>query len=169
MAAELNTVGSGRLHSRHCVVQTGKINISILTVSCSFSKYSKVKQKMLCWAWKTEGFADAVKLGSFQIYILPYTSKLFPFFAQWCFHKASKGQLQCKTFRDNLGIQKTEMFKSSPEFPHLMTALPSPKYTTASPKEDATPLHSGTEWGWPGSPSGSLQRPTALSSEYTDN
>lgn len=46
----------------------GKINISILTVSCSFSKHSKVK---LCWAWMTKGFADAVKWGSFQTYILP--------------------------------------------------------------------------------------------------
>lgn len=124
---------------------------------------------MLCRACKTKGFADAVKLGSFQIYILPYTTKVSPFFAQWCFRKASKEQLQCKTFRDNLGIQKTEMFKPSPEFPHLMTALPSPKYTFTSPKVDATSLHSGTEWGWPGSPSGSLQRHTALSSEYTDN
>lgn len=51
MAAELNTMGSGRLHSQDCIVKRGKININILTVSTIFLN---TLTEIPCWAWKTK-------------------------------------------------------------------------------------------------------------------
>lgn len=74
----------------------------------------------------------------------------FPIFAQWHFHphQGKKGQLQYKTGRDNPGVQKREMLRSTPEFPHLMAALPSPKQIPTflyGDKGDANHLNLGRE------------------------
>lgn len=74
-AAELNTMGSNRLHSQDYAVKKGKININFWPFLTIFLNTLKWNGSVLL-KLKNKEFAGTVLSGTFQICIPPYSAKL---------------------------------------------------------------------------------------------